>query len=237
MKITATPFHPQTGELLPVYRDAYLRGDLSDERTEEVDDYLRRRPAMGTATLERFNQMHQTGHQVKPIGWVQRQFELVKAQPKRIRQRATAVAVVGMMISGMVMASSGLPTKSKSLIVTGTPIATEASALEMAASTAASATYTVSGRILNEDGKPLVGATIIDRTTGRGVSTDAEGTYRLRMPQGKAAKLQYAYAGYQDEELNLNKAGEVSLTLVPTYGKAAHTSRLKRWWNQAVARR
>ena len=107
----------------------------------------------------------------------------------------------------------------------------------MAASTAASATYTVSGHILNEEGKPLVGATIIDRTTGHGVTTDAEGTYRLRMPQGKAAKLQYAYAGYQEEELNLDKASEVSLTLLPTYEKAAHTSRLKRWWNQAIARR
>lgn len=240
MKINATPFHPQTGELLPAYRDAYLRGDLSDERASEVDAYLRRRPAMGTAALERFTQMHQTGHQVKPIGWVQRQFELVKAQPKRIRQRAAAVAVVGMMISGMVMASSGLPSKSKVLAAAGTPNVTEASTLEMAASAAAAATatYTVSGRILNEDGKPLVGATIIDRTTGRGVSTNAEGLYRLRMPQGKAAKLQYAYAGYQDEEMTLSKAGEVSLTLVPTYEKAAPTtSRLKRWWNQVVARR
>ncbi len=228
MKITAAPFHPQTGDLLPAYRDAYLRGDLSDARAAEVDAYLRRRPAMGSAALERFNQLHQTGHQVKPIGWVQRQFESMKAQPKRIRQRAVAVAIVGLLLSGMVMAASG-PASNPGL-------STAASALA-APNAAAFATYTVSGRILDEDGKPLVGATVIDRTTGRGVGTNAEGDYLLRIPQGQAAKLQYAYAGYQAEELSLGEGREVSLMLLPAGKKAAHPSRFKRWWNQAVARR
>ena len=58
----------------------------------------------------------------------------------------------------------------------------------------------------------------------------------MRVPQGRAARLQYAYAGYQEEELNLNKAGEVSLTLMPVE-KQVVPSRLQRWWKHMVARR
>lgn len=239
MKLTATPFHPQTGELLPAYRDAYLRGDLSDQRAMEVDAYLRRRSAVGDATLERYHQLRQAGHSVKPIGWVQRQFELIQGQSKRIRQRAASVAVGGVLLSGVVLAATSLPDKatpsfSANLPTTAESVTTDAA--DMAASSLSFATYTVSGRILDEEGKPLVGATVLDRSTGQGVSTNSEGVYQLRMPQGRAARLQYAYAGYQEEELNLNKAGEVSLTLVPVE-KQIVPSRLQRWWKHVVARR
>ncbi|RZK14911.1 MAG: hypothetical protein EOO56_23955, partial [Hymenobacter sp.] len=40
MKLTATSFDAETGELLPVYRDAYLRGDLARAAAQAVDDYL-----------------------------------------------------------------------------------------------------------------------------------------------------------------------------------------------------
>ena len=228
MKLTATPFHPHTGDLLPAYRDAYLRGDLSDQRAAEVDTYLRRRSAAGDAMLTRYYQLRQDGHHVKPVGWVQRQFELLQGQAKRIRQRAASIALGGLLLSGAVLASSSLPNQGKDMLAAN--LAPEESAA--AANTmAAYASYTVSGRILDEEGSPLVGATILDRTTGRGASTNAEGMYQLRLPQGKAVRLQYAYAGYQEEELNLDKAGEVSLTLVPVEKEKA-PSRLQRLWKK-----
>ena len=55
MKLTATPFDATTGELLPVYRDAYLRGDLSGKNTELVDSYLQANPAKVGATADTWN--------------------------------------------------------------------------------------------------------------------------------------------------------------------------------------
>ncbi len=42
--LTASPFHPSTGALLTVYRDAYLRGDLAAASMQAVADYLQRHP-------------------------------------------------------------------------------------------------------------------------------------------------------------------------------------------------
>ncbi|HLK96892.1 MAG TPA: carboxypeptidase-like regulatory domain-containing protein [Hymenobacter sp.] len=200
---------------------------------------MRHRSDVGDATLERYHQLRRAGHSVKPIGWVQRQFDLIQGQSKRIRQRAASVAVGGVLLSGVVLAATNLPAKeepglSAKLPTTAESVTTDAA--DMAASNLAFATYTVSGRILNEEGKPLIGATVLDRATGQGVSTNSEGVYQMRVPQGRAARLQYAYAGYQEEELNLNKAGEVSLTLMPVE-KQVVPSRLQRWWKHMVARR
>jgi hypothetical protein len=194
---------------------------------------------MGDATLDRYHQLRQAGHQVKPVGWVQRQFELIQGQSKRIRQRAAGVAAGGVLLSGVVLAATNLPNKEEPSFSPNSPTTTESvvtEAADMAVSNKAYATYMVSGRILNEAGKPLVGATVLDRTTGQGVSTNAEGMYQLRMPQGQAVRLQYAYAGYQEEELNLSKAGEVSLTLLPVKSQES-SSRLQRWWKRAITRR
>jgi hypothetical protein len=173
---------------------------------------------MGDAALERYHQLRQARHQVKPVGWVHRHFELLQGQSQSIRQRAAGVATVGVLLSGVVLAATNLPNKGEPGFSASLPATAEtavAEAAKVAASNAAYATYTVSGRILNEKGQPLIGATVLDRTTGQGVSTNAEGKYQSRMPQEQAVRLQYAYAGYQEEELNLNRAGEVSLTLVP----------------------
>ncbi|RZK50345.1 MAG: hypothetical protein EOO59_15965, partial [Hymenobacter sp.] len=41
-----------------------------------------------------------------------------------------------------------------------------------------------SGRIIDEAGQPLVGATVLLKGTGRGASTDANGDYSLPVPLG-----------------------------------------------------
>jgi hypothetical protein len=74
---------------------------------------------------------------------------------------------------------------------------------------------TVRGRILDENGKPLIGATVLQKGSYHGVSTDAQGNYTLRVPAGQTAKLQYAYAGYGEEELNVRAGSVENVTLVP----------------------
>ena len=86
---------------------------------------------------------------------------------------------------------------------------------------------TVAGQILDENGKPLVGATVWVKGTSMGVSTDAQGRYNLRMAAGRPTTLQYAYAGYNEEEVMRSKGGTANVTLLPR-GKQARATK-KRW--------
>lgn len=216
MKLTASPFHPTTGDLLPVYRDAYLRGDLSRQHTAAVDAYLKSNSALADDTLSRFYAMKQHGEQVRPVGWVHRQIELIRTEPRRFRQRATAMVAGAALLAGATMAATNLPTTH---LPTETDSALEttavASAAEASSSMALVRTVTVRGRILDENGRPLVGATVLNKATGRGVGTDANGNYTLRVPEAYANQLHYGYGGYADEEVRLNGNYTQNVTLVP----------------------
>jgi hypothetical protein len=91
--------------------------------------------------------------------------------------------------------------------------------LEVAAPSAvvaASRTVVLRGRILNEKGLPLAGATVLRKGTAQGTSTDAQGNYSLRVPADGLATLQYGYGGYHEQEVIASQAaaGE-AVTLQP----------------------
>jgi hypothetical protein len=229
MAITTNPFHPATGELLPGYRDAYLRGDLSVTNTALVDAYLKANPAKGGEAFQRFHSLQTKGHDVRPVGWLQQQLHLIRTEPARFRQRAGSLLVVGVLVSGAVFAT----TTSKSVVrptvvaVAPTveaiaPLAEDASAnaLEMASLS------TVKGRILDENGRPLIGATIIDKLSGRGVSTDANGKYTLTVPAHRAAQLQFGYGGYTEEMVQVVGRSEQNVTLLPR----TDMPKKRHWW-------
>ncbi|MBX0291123.1 carboxypeptidase-like regulatory domain-containing protein [Hymenobacter sp. HSC-4F20] len=226
MKLSALPFHPTTGDLLPAYRDAYLRGDLSSENTELVDAYLKANKNTADETLNRFYEMKGKGHAVRPVGWVQRQFDLIRTEPKRFRQRAATLVLGGALASGAVFASTNLPDANTPM--DNVPVMTDVADMSTDA-TAASAFRMISvrGRILNENGQPLVGATVWQKGTQRGVSTDAQGNYTLRVPANQATTLQYGYAGYAEEELQVKNSRTENVTLLPSTKKAKPAK--KRW--------
>lgn len=223
MKLSATPFHPTTGELLPTYRDAYLRGDLSSKNTAAVDSYLKANSQYGDATLRRYFELNQAGHAVKPIGWVQRQFDLIRTEPQRFRRRAASLVAGSVLVGGAVFAGANLPTAPAEDLPTAIPTELVESASSEAA---AMRVMTVRGRILDENGNPLIGATVLDRTSGRGVSTDASGSYSLAVAGGQAPVLQYGYAGYNEEEVRLKGRGTYNVTLLPREA----TAKKRRWW-------
>ncbi|NML66638.1 carboxypeptidase-like regulatory domain-containing protein [Hymenobacter sp. RP-2-7] len=226
MALTANPFHPATGELLPSYRDAYLRGDLSAKNTELVDAYLKANPSKGSEAYYRFHTLQTTGHSVRPVGWLDKQLNLLRTEPRRFRHRAGSLVLVGALISGAVFAASG-PVASSKDSFTSTPVTatTVAEAGELLAPESVAALTTISGRILNEKGQPLVGATVLDKRTHRGVSTDAQGRYSFAVPRSQHVQLQFGYGGYQDADL-LTKGqslGDVALHPRTDLPK-------KRWW-------
>jgi len=226
MAITTNPFHPATGELLPGYRDAYLRGDLSVTNTALVDAYLKANPAKGGEAFQRFHSLQTNGHDVRPVGWLQQQLHLIRTEPARFRQRAGSLLVLGVLVSGAVFAANNSAVRPAvelaPSVEASAPLAEDASAnaLEMASLS------TVKGRILDENGRPLIGATIIDKLSGRGVSTDANGKYTLTVPAHRPASLQFGYGGYTEEVVQVVGRSEQNVTLVPR----TDMPKKRHWW-------
>lgn len=232
MAITTNPFHPVTGELLPGYRDAYLRGDLSGKNTDLVDAYLKANPTKGGEAFQRFHSLQATGHQVRPVGWLNQQLHLIRTEPARFRQRAGGLLAVGVLVSGAVFASSSSlerPSRANvaSTIAATAPLASASLADEATANALESASLsTVKGRILDENGHPLIGATILDKASGRGVSTDADGKYTLAVPAHRAAQLQFGYGGYTEEVVQVTGRSEQNVTLLPRTDQP----KKRHWW-------
>lgn len=84
-----------------------------------------------------------------------------------------------------------------------------------AAEPAAPANVTVLGRIEDENGKPLVGATVLLKGSSKGTSTDANGNYSLEVPGGNDNTLIYGYGGYEDEVMRISGTKPVNVTLTP----------------------
>lgn len=215
MRLTASPFDPQTGELLPVYRDAYLRGDLSPASARAVEAYLRRDADQAHDTLTRWHQIQPEAQEAAP-GWVRRQIQHIQAEPVRFRRRAAGLVTCAALVGGMVFAGTNLPTDNLPATETAelvAPAAEAASALRM---------VTVKGRILGQDGKPLVGATVLQKGTRFGVSTDASGAYTMRVPAGE--QLVYGYGGYNDQEL------QAQTTSAPATVTLSPRAKQRRWF-------
>ncbi|SFQ79127.1 carboxypeptidase-like regulatory domain-containing protein [Hymenobacter arizonensis] len=219
MSLTAYPFDTTTGELLPVYRDAYLRGDLSQAHTALVDAHLAKHAAAGTDTWQRFHAMAHTGEQVQAVGWMQRQMTRVRTSPQRVRRQAASLAAFAALVGGAVFANTA-------------PAAPAAEAPVAAPTEAAGLLRltTVRGRILDENGRPLIGATVLDKASRRGVSTNANGEYALLVPAGRATTLAYGYGGYLDDELKVDGARVENVTLVPNYEAPAKPARQATRW-------
>lgn len=216
MKLTASPFDPQSGDLLPVYRDAYLRGDLALASSLAVEHYLGRDATQAHATLTRWHQLGDGDEANATPGWVGRQLRFIQEQPQRIRQRALPLLVMGALLAGASLAANHRP--ATVLPITKLAAASTLTSLPVLEAAAPAAMVLVEGRILDEKGQALAGATVLQKGTRRAVSTNAAGEYSLQVPASEVATLQFGYAGYQEQELPLT-AGSAVVTLQPNATK------------------
>ena len=222
MSLTASPFDQTTGELLTVYRDAYLRDDLSAGHTKLVDAYLKKNAALGTQTWQRFHEMAQTGEQVQAVGWMERQLNLVRTSAGRTRRQAASLVAATVLIGGAVFAGTATPTTSAAALPLAEAPAEATGAMRM---------MTVHGKILDENGRPLVGATVFEKSTHKAVSTNADGEYALLVAAGRPTTLAYGYGGYTDEEVQFSGRSVENMTLVPNYDAPTKPARKhKRWF-------
>lgn len=81
-------------------------------------------------------------------------------------------------------------------------------------------TYSQAGRVLDESGQPLVGATVLLRGSTHGTSTDATGGYLLEVPKGENTFV-IGYAGYEDETASSHDGQPLTVTLLPAAAAAS----------------
>ena len=71
---------------------------------------------------------------------------------------------------------------------------------------------TVSGKVVDSDGSPLPGASVVIKQTGQGTVTDIDGNYKLTVAED--ATLVYSYVGYESYEVPVGGRSTIDVTLV-----------------------
>ncbi|MEM1136853.1 MAG: SusC/RagA family TonB-linked outer membrane protein, partial [Bacteroidota bacterium] len=73
----------------------------------------------------------------------------------------------------------------------------------------------ISGKINNEEGEPLIGATILLKGTTQGTITDVEGVFNMEVPDEDAV-LKVSYIGYEEKEFTVGNQTFFEITLLPS---------------------
>ncbi|WP_285058086.1 TonB-dependent receptor [Pedobacter ginsengisoli] len=71
---------------------------------------------------------------------------------------------------------------------------------------------TITGRITNENGEPLVGATIRVKNGVSGTSSGAGGNFNIQLPEA-GGTLVVSFVGHQSEEITISKSGNYIISL------------------------
>lgn len=84
--------------------------------------------------------------------------------------------------------------------------------LFLAGTAAVFAQRSITGSITDENGDPLIGATVLVKGTSTGTVTDIDGNFSLNVPEdGKV--LQFSYTGYAAQEVSLTPANDYSIQM------------------------
>jgi hypothetical protein len=74
--------------------------------------------------------------------------------------------------------------------------------------------FTVTGKVLDESGRPLIGATILIAGTTTSTTTAVNGSFTLTLPNGQA-RLNVTYVGYLAKEVAVNGAKTLTINMQP----------------------
>ncbi|HRJ16687.1 MAG TPA: TonB-dependent receptor plug domain-containing protein, partial [Saprospiraceae bacterium] len=84
--------------------------------------------------------------------------------------------------------------------------------LLLSGAAALTAQRAITGKVTDEKGEALIGASILVKTTSVGTVTDLDGSFRLQAPAG-ATTLVVSYTGYVSKEVALTAASNYDITL------------------------
>ena len=142
----------------------------------------------------------------------------LKAAPAAAEEENTAKTTTKTVAkSSSTVAATTAPAAAPPVAATAAPAPVEAApapAPVAAPEPAAPTTVTMSGKIEDENGHPLVGATVLLKGSSKGTSTDANGNYTMEVPSGDNTLI-YGYGGYDDEVVRNSGSKPVNVTLTP----------------------
>ncbi len=70
----------------------------------------------------------------------------------------------------------------------------------------------VTGNVMDSNGYPVIGATILEKGTTNGTTTDMNGEFNIQM--SRRGTLVVSYIGYASQEINVNKEGRINVVLM-----------------------
>ena len=70
---------------------------------------------------------------------------------------------------------------------------------------------TVTGVVSDDSGIPLPGASVVEKGTNNGVSTDFDGNYSIEVAEG--AVLEFSFIGYETMEQNVGSSDSMNISL------------------------
>ena len=73
----------------------------------------------------------------------------------------------------------------------------------------------ISGKVSNENGEPLVGATILLKGTTRGTIADIDGNFKMEVPDENAI-IKVSYIGYEEKEISVGNQTFFEVSLYPS---------------------
>lgn len=73
----------------------------------------------------------------------------------------------------------------------------------------------ITGRVTDENNAPLPGVSVVLKGTNRGISTDADGRYRLTVDEGTSNTLVFSIVGYASQEIVLGTQSSLDVKLLP----------------------
>jgi iron complex outermembrane receptor protein len=80
---------------------------------------------------------------------------------------------------------------------------------------AAAQQRTISGKVTDDKGFPLVGATILEKKSNKGTSTKEDGSFSITVSNSNII-LVISYVGYETKEVALNNRSNITVTLIPS---------------------
>ena len=78
--------------------------------------------------------------------------------------------------------------------------------------------YTITGKVVDELGTPLLGTTVAVKGTTRGTTTDFDGNYSLSL-DGPDAILLFSFVGYVTQEIEVGNQTTINVKLLPDNAK------------------
>lgn len=73
--------------------------------------------------------------------------------------------------------------------------------------------HTVSGTVIDENGDPMIGVSVLQEGSSTGVATDFDGRFSLSVPAG--ATLHFSYIGYKPQTIKVDGRTTIDVKMVP----------------------